>query len=199
MEKCLIMTMIHPRINLIFSDNDESRLLFSLICNKIKQVDELEEFIKWHLDVNKEVIREMRRTQKINFSNNIDAKRWAENFLNSYEGRIRKMRRSSNQIFERFHKLNEKEFKEIISNNKHYEKKMTDMIQIFFNKKDTLIGKIIFAYRETWFLANQIQHPNFSVGSIREYKKWVKANLPNLIELDRSLENIHKDILKWKR
>ena len=97
--------MIHPVISLIFSNDEETKSLFSWICSKIKRVDELEEFIKWHLDVNKDVIKELTNTQKIDFSKEAEGKKWARSFLKAYEEKIREMRHISNQVFERFHKL----------------------------------------------------------------------------------------------
>jgi len=191
--------MIHPAISLIFSNDEETKSLFSWICSKIKQVDELEEFIKWHLEVNKDVIKELTNTQKIDFSKDVEAKKWARSFLKAYEEKIRGMRHISNQVFERFHKLNEEEFKRIISDNKDYEEKMTNTIQKFLNKKELLIGKIIFAYREIWFLANQIHHLYFNIGYVKKYKEWNDRNFPNLQKLDKSLGNIHCGILKWKQ
>ena len=76
---------------------------------------------------------------------------------------------------------------------------MTNTIQKFLNKKELLIGKIIFAYREIWFLANQIHHPDFNIGYVKKYKEWNDRNFPNLQKLDKSLGNIHCEILKWKQ
>ena len=191
--------MIHPTISLIFSNDEEIKSLFSWICSKIKRVDELEEFIKWHLDVNKDVIKELTNTQKVDLSKDVEARKWARSFLKAYEEKIREMRHISNKVFERFHKLNEEEFKRIISDNKDYEEKMTNTIQKFLNKKELLIGKIIFAYREIWFLANQIHHPDFKIGSVERYKEWEDTNFSNLQKLDKSLGNIHCEILKWKQ
>ena len=185
MEKHLSIIMIHPTIELVFVDNYESRMIFSSICKKIKRVDGLEEFIRWHLDVNKQVIKEITHTQRIDFSDDAEAKKWARGYLNSYEKKIRKMRHISNQVFERFHELNEGEFKGTISDNTDYEKKIRAMIRVFLNRKGLLIGKIIFAYRETWFLANHIQYPNFNIGTIKKYQEWIDENFSNLIELDK--------------
>ena len=79
-EKHFLVFMIHPAISLIFSNDEETKSLFSWICNKIKQVDELEEFIKWHLEVNKDVIKELTNTQKIDFSKDAEAKNGLEVF-----------------------------------------------------------------------------------------------------------------------
>ncbi|MGI9567839.1 MAG: hypothetical protein ACR2LL_12615 [Nitrosopumilus sp.] len=190
--------MIHPTINLVFPDNDKSALFFSWICQRIKKIDELAEFIKWHLDVNKEVIREIANTQNIDFSNESESRKWAKEFLQNYEEKIRRMRQVSNLVFERFYKLKENEFEKIIDENEDREEKIAEMMQIFLNRKELLIGKIIFAYRETWFLANQINNPDFKLGSIKKYKKWVKDNFSNLKELDKSLEIIHTEIARWK-
>ena len=191
--------MIHPAIETVFVDNDKLKLFFAWLCQRIKKIDELREFIRWHLDVNKEVIREITNTKSVDFSNETEAKKWAEEFLQNYEEKIRRMRRISNLVFEQFYKLKEYEFDRIIEGNKDYEKEITEMMQIFLNKKELLIGKIIFAYRETWFLAKQINDPNFKLGSVKDYQNWVESNFSNLRELNISLEIIHSEISKWKR
>ena len=190
--------MIHPAIETVFVDNDKLKIFFSWLCQRIKKIDELSEFIRWHLDINREVIREITYTKSVDFSNEVESKKWAEEFLQNYEKKIRKMRRTSNRVFEQFYKLKENEFDRIIEGNKDYEKDITEMMQIFLNKKELLIGKIIFAYRETWFLAKQINDPNFKLGSVKNYENWVTNNFSSLRELDRSLEIIHLEILKWK-
>ena len=43
--------MIHPTIEIVFPNDDESTKLFAWICSKIKKIEALEEFIRWHLDV----------------------------------------------------------------------------------------------------------------------------------------------------
>ena len=191
--------MIHPTIALVFPDNEKTVTVFSQICKKIKNVNELLEFITWHLDVNKEVIREITHVQSINLSKEIDAKKWANEFLLNYEEKIRQMRHVSNQVFDRFHKLKDNEFSNIINNDIEFKSQILEIMQVFLNRKELLIGKIIFAYREFWFLANKIQNPNFKLGSIKKYKEWVKSNFSNLKELDKSLEIIHNEILNWKR
>ena len=133
------------------------------------------------------------------FQKKQNAKKWANEFLINYEEKIRQMRFVSNQVFHRFHKLKENEFSNIIKNDVKFKNEILEIMQIFLNKKELLIGKIIFAYREFWFLANQIQNPDFKLGSIKKYKEWVKGNFSNLKELDKSLEIIRDEILNWKR
>ena len=193
------MNMIHPTITLVFPDNKKAVTVFSQICKKIKNVNELLEFITWHLDVNKEVIREIIYIQSVDLSKEADAKKWANEFLLNYEEKIREMRYISNQVFDRFHKLKRNELSNIINDDIKFENQVLEIMQVFLNRKELLIGKIIFAYREFWFLANQIQNPNFKLGSIKKYKEWVKSNFSNLKELDKSLEIIHDEILNWKR
>ena len=191
--------MIHPTITLVFPDNEKTVMVFSQICKKTRNVNELLEFITWHLDVNKEVIREIAHVQNIDFSKETEAEKWASEFLINYEEKIRQMRFVSNQVFDRFHMLKENEFSNIIKNDVKFKNEILEIRQIFLNKKELLIGKIIFAYRESWFLANQIQNPDFKLGSIKRYKEWVKGNFSNLKELDKSLEIIRDEILNWKR
>ena len=153
--------MIHPIIKKIFPNSNESILVFSWICSKINQVEKLDEFIKWHLDQSKQVIEEIMHIQKINFSDNIDAKIWAKNYLDSYEEKIRAMRHTSNLVFSRFHELKNGEFKRIISENQDREEEISEIMKVFLNKEELLIGKLIFAYRETWFLAKHTHYPDF--------------------------------------
>ena len=187
--------MIHPTISLVFQDN-ETRKFFTWISKEISNKEKLLEFIKWHLDVNKEVINEIMITQKINFSDSTDAKKWAENFLVNYEKKIRNMRQISNLVFERFFQLKNNEFDRIISKNRDKEEEIKNMMNVFLNKQELLIGKIIFSYREAWFLANQICDPDFKLGSIKNYKIWVNNNFSNLKELNKSLCIIYREISK---
>lgn len=190
--------MIHPTIEIVFQADEESTKIFAWICSKIEKIDELEEFIRWHLDVNEEVIREITNTQKINFSNEQDAKKWATKFLDEYDEKIRAMRQKSNQIFQRYHELKNNQFKQIIINNSEYKEKVTKIMQIFLNKKELLIGKIIFSFRELWFVANHILDSTFKLGSISKYEEWVRTNISNLKKLSRSLKVIHTETSKWK-
>ena len=190
--------MIHPTIEEVFPNNDETTKLFAWICSKIKKVDRLEEFVRWHLDVNEEVIREIANTQKIDFSNKPDAKKWATEFLDTYDKRIRTMRETSNQIFQRFHELKNNQFKQIVLEDLECEQKMTKLMQVFLNKKEILIGKIIFSFRELWFVANHILDSSFKLGSISKYEEWIEVNILNLKRLSLSLKLIHRETLRWK-
>ncbi len=190
--------MIHPAITIFFPKDEETVKLFSWICSKIKKIDDLEEFVKWHLIVNEEVIKEIANTQKIDFSNKTDAKKWAAKFLDTYDERIRAMREKSNQIFQRYHEIEKEEFKKIISENPERKEKMEEMMQVFLNKRELLIGKIIFSFRELWFVANHISDPSFKLGSIQKYKEWVETNISNLKRLSKSLKSIHLEISRWK-
>ena len=190
--------MIHPIITKIFSDKDETVLFFSWLCSKIICVDKLEEFIKWHFELSNQVIEEIIHTQNLDFSDHMSIKKWAKNYLDKYEEKIRIMRQTSNLVFVRFHELKNKEFNRIIVENKNYEDKITEMMNVFLNKKELLIGKLIFAYRETWFLANHIHNPDFKLGTVKAYKNWASENLNNLKETRQSLEIIHREISKWK-
>ncbi len=103
------------------------------------------------------------------------------------------MRKNSNQIFDRFHEL-DTEFKKIIQN--ELEKESKDIMQVFLNKQELLVGKIIFSYRELWFLANRIVNSNFKIGSINVYQKWVKENYSNLKSVKNTLEQIEREVSK---
>ena len=190
--------MIHPTITKIFSDKDETVFFFSWLCSKIICVDKLEEFIKWHFELSDQVIEEIIQVQNLDFSDHETIKKWAKNYLDKYEEKIRTMRQTSNLVFARFHELKNKEFNRIIVENKNYENEITEMMDVFLNKKELRIGKLIFAYRETWFLANHIHNPDFKLGTVKAYKSWASENLNNLKETRQSLEIIHREISKWK-
>lgn len=185
--------MIHPVITQVFSEDKKTNLFFSWVSKRIKDKKTLQEFIKWHLDVISEAINEIEKTTRINFSNTKEAKLWAGRFLENYEEKIRRMRRASNQIFERFHEL-QKEFEVIIPNGHEYQEKSRQVMRVFLNKEELLVGKIIFAYRETWFLANQITDSGFKLGSIDSYQEWVQTNFSNLKKVKDSLEQVEKEI-----
>ncbi len=72
-------------------------------------------------------------------------------------------------------------------------------MQVFLNKKELLVGKIIFSYRELWFVANQITDHNFKLGSVNRYQRWVEENYSNLKSVKNMLENIKEEISKQKR
>ena len=191
--------MIHPNIQDFFPDNKETLQMFSEICNhSSKKNKELSEFIKWHQDTNKQVIEEIVESQKINFEDKTIGAKWAENFLSEYDEKIRKMRNTSNMVFERFHILKKTHFEKSIFAKPENKIKITKIMNIFLNKEELLIGKIIFSYRELWFLAKHINEPEFQLGTIIQYRKWVDANITNLKKLDKSLEMISGEIKKWK-
>ena len=190
--------MIHPTITKIFSNNDETIFFFSWLCNKINSVDKLEEFIKWHFELSNQVIEEITHIQKLDFLDHVMIKKWAMNYLDEYEEKIRTMRHTSNLVFSRFHELKNKEFNRIMLENQDHEKEITEMMNVFLNKKELLIGKLIFAYRETWFLANHIHNPDFKLGTVKAYKNWADENISNLKDTRQSLDIIHKEISKWK-
>ena len=191
--------MIHPNIQNFFPDNKETLEIFSDIGNQhFRKNNELSEFIKWHQDTNKQVIQEIEDSQDIDFGDQVERKIWAENFLSDYDKKIRKMRNTSNLVFERFHILKKTHFEKLILAKPENEKKIIKIMDVFLNKEELLIGKIIFSYREIWFLAKHIKEPKFQLGSIREYRKWVNANIANLKKLDKSLEMILTEIKRWK-
>ena len=185
--------MVHPVITEIFSDEEKAISFFEWMSNQIKQKEKLEQFFKWHLEVISEVIYEIDNTREIDFSQKNKAEGWAKEFLRNYDEKIRKMRKNSNQVFERFHEL-KTEFGESIPKGEQYEKELDEIMQVFLNKQELLVGKIIFAYRELWFVANQINDSNFQIGSISEYQKWVKTNYSNLKSVKIMLEQIQNKI-----
>ena len=191
--------MIHPKIQNFFPDDKQTLEVFSDICNQDSRKNEgLYEFIKWHHDTNKQVIQEIKDSQEIDFRDETKGKTWAENFLSDYDEKIRKMRKTSNMVFERFHILKKTHFEKLILAKEDNEKKVGKIMDVFLNKEELLIGKIIFAYREMWFLAKHTREPKFQLGSINEYTKWADANIDNLKKLDKSLEMILTEIKKWK-
>mgnify|MGYP000383271253 CR=1 FL=1 len=105
------------------------------------------------------------------------------------------MRKNSNQVFERFHEL-KSEFTKIIPKNHEYDKESKSIMQVFLNRQELLVGKIIFSYRELWFLANQISNSNFKIGSVKDYQEWVKTNYSNLKRVKEMLQEIEREISK---
>lgn len=187
--------LVHPVITEIFSDEKNVNLFFVWMSNKMEDKKRLQEFFKWHLEAVSEVIDEIDNTKKINFLEKNKAKQWATVFLKNYESKIRKMRYTSNQIFDRFHEL-KTEFGEIIAKEQRFEKESNNIMKVFLNKEELLVGKIIFSYRELWFVANQITNPNFKLGSVDRYREWVSKNYSNLKEIKNMLESIEKEISK---
>ncbi len=185
--------MVHPVITEIFSNDEKATKFFVNISSQLEKKEKLQQFFIWHLEVISEVIDEIEKTRKINFSDKIENERWANEFLNEYDEKIRRMRKNSNQIFDRFHEL-DTEFKKIIPN--EHEKESKDIMQVFLNKQELLVGKIIFSYRELWFLANQFVNSNFKIGTINEYEEWVKGNYSNLKSIKNMLQLIEREISK---
>ena len=187
--------MIHPVITEIFSDDKKISSFFVWISNYLEKKKRLREFFVWHLEVISEVINEIENSKKINFLEKKETEQWAIKFLKNYEEKIREMRNTSNQIFERFHEL-KTEFKKIILKEQKFEKESNEIMQVFLNKEELLIGKIIFSYRELWFVANQITDSNFKLGSINKYQEWVEENYSNLKGVKNVLACIEKEISK---
>ena len=188
--------MIHPIVQELFDNEDNSVKLFSWICEKSENVDEIEEFIKWHLDANKQVIDEILKIKQIDFSSHTNAKKWANEFLKNYDKNIRELREISNNVFDRFQYLKKNEFEKLMNGQPEQRKKIEKMMKSFLNKNGLLIGKIIFTYREPWFLANQITNPEFKLGTIDDFRIWEKENFENILKLQKGLEKIHLEIKK---
>ena len=187
--------LVHPVITEIFSNDKNVILFFKWASNQIEKKEKLQQFFKWHLEVISEVINEIDKTKKINFSNKEQVEKWAIDYLKNYDVKIRKMRKNSNQVFERFHEL-KSEFTKIIPKDHEYDKKLESIMQVFLNRQELLVGKIIFSYRELWFLANQISNSNFKIGSVEDYQEWVKTNYSNLIQVKMKLGQIEYEISK---
>ena len=186
--------MVHPVFGILFPHEDRSVKLFDWICTKTKEPQKLEEFIRWHIEINQEVINEVLITQNIDLQNKNDAATWAAKFLKNYDKKIRDMRNTSNLVFQRFQEINKK-----IQENKTADSQEIDnLMRVFRNQNGLLIGKLIFAYRETWFIARKINQPHFKIGSISEYQEWVKGNIENLKALNKSLKVIQDSITNWK-
>ena len=188
--------MIHPIVQELFDDEANGVKLFSWICEKSENVDEIEEFIKWHLDANKQVIDEILKIKKIDFSDSTNVKKWADEFLKNYDKNIRELREISNKVFDRFQYLKKNDFEKLMNGQPEQREKIESMMKSFLNQNGLLIGKIIFTYREPWFLANQITNPEFKLGTIDDFRKWEKDNFENILKLQKGLENIHLEIKK---
>ena len=187
--------LVHPVITEIFSDEKRTISFFEWMSNQIEKKEKLQQFFKWHLEVISEVIDEIDKTATIDFSNKGEAERWAIEFLKNYDEKIRKMRKNSNQVFDRFHEL-KSEFTKIIPKGHEYDKESKSIMQVFLNRQELLVGKIIFSYRELWFLANQISNSNFKIGSVEDYQEWVKTNYSNLKKVKAMLQQIEREISK---
>ena len=187
--------LVHPVITEIFSNDERAMSFFEWISNEIEKKEELQQFFKWHLEVISEVIDEIDRTATIDFSNKNEAKKWAKEFLENYDEKIRKMRKNSNRVFKRFHEL-KSEFTKIIPKDHEYDKESKSIMQVFLSRQELLVGKIIFSYRELWFLANQITNSNFKIGSVEDYQEWVKTNYSNLKSVKIMLQQIERGISK---
>ena len=187
--------LVHPVIAEIFPDDKNTISFFEWISNQIEKKEKLQQFFKWHLEVISEVIDEIDKTATIDFSKKDEPENWAIEFLKKYDDKIRKMRKNSNQVFERFHQL-KSEFEKIIPKGHKYEKDAESIMQVFLNRQELLVGKIIFSYRELWFLANQISNSNFKIGSVEDYQEWVKTNYQNLKRVKVMLQQIEREISK---
>ena len=194
MEMNFDKNVIHPKFGTLFPQEEASMKLFDWICSITKEPQKLEEFIRWHIEINQEAIKEILITKKIDFQNEKEATTWASEFLKNYDEKIRNMRNTSNLVFQRFQEIDKK----IQEDETNKQAGINDLMKIFRNQNGLLIGKLIFAYRETWFVARKIDQPHFEIGSISEYQEWVKVNLQNLIDLNRSLQTFQKNISKWK-
>lgn len=186
--------MIHPIVQELFDDETKGVKLFSWICEKSENADDIKEFIKWHLDANKQVIEEILKIKQIDLSNSMNAKKWADEFLKNYDKNIRELREVSNKVFNRFQYLKKNNFEELMNSQPEQREKIENMMSSFLNQNGLLIGKIIFTYREPWFLANQISNPDFKLGTIKEYRKWEEDNFENILKLQKGLESIHLEI-----
>lgn len=188
--------MIHPIVQDLFDDETNGVELFSWVCEELNNTGEIEEFIKWHLDANKQVINEILKIKQIDLSNSINAKKWAGEFLENYDKNIRELRETSNKVFEKFQYLKKNNFEKLIESYPEKRDKIQNMMNSFLNQNGLLIGKIIFTYRELWFLSNQISNPSFKLGSIEEFQRWEAENFESILSLQKEFENIHLEIKK---
>ena len=72
--------MIHPIVQELFDDEINGTKLFSWICERSDNISEIEEFIRWHLDANRQVINEILKIKQIDLSKSANLKKWAEGF-----------------------------------------------------------------------------------------------------------------------
>ena len=142
-----------------------------------KTLIKLKEFIKWHLDANKQVIEEILKIKQIDLRNSANVKKWADEFLKNYDKNIRELREISNKVFDRFQYLKKNDFEKLINDHPEQREKIENMMKSFLNQNGLLIGKIIFTYREPWFLANQVSNPEFKLGTIETLENGKKITL----------------------
>ena len=191
--------MIHPIVQELFGDETRGVKLFSWICEKSDNIEGIEEFIKWHVDVNRQAIDEILKIKQIGYSNSANVEKWAEEFLAKYDKNIRELREISNKVFDRFQYLKKNNFEKLIKDNPGQKEKIKKMMDSFLNQNGLLIGKIIFTYREPWFLANHVSNPDFKLGSAEGFRRWEEVNLENMLKLQKRLEDIHLEIKKEKK
>lgn len=191
--------MIHPTVQKLFDEESAGLKLFLWICENSKNIEEIDEFIVWHLNANKRVIDEILKIKRIDFEDSAALKEWSDGFLEDYDRNIRELRETSNKIFDRFQHLKRNNFDRLKNSHPERKTEIEQMMNSFLSHNGLLIGRIIFTYREPWFLANQISNPDFKLGTIKEFSRWEEANFENILRLQKVLEDIHFEIKKEQR
>ena len=175
--------MVHPN----FSTEVEKleNLKNVITTSKIISNETQKDFFLMHLNLINEVILEFENVRKIQPKNIQTLENWAHDFLDNYDYKIRDMRKRSDIVFQKYQSLSE-----FLSELAMDESKKKTILTYFRNSEGLLIGKIIFAYRENWFLAKHVKFSEFQFGTISDYENWVEGNLDKLKKINEGIKEI---------
>ena len=105
--------MIHPIVQELFDEESKGAETFHGYVKIPDNIEEIDEFIKWHQDANRQVIDEILKIKKIDSGNSEMLRNWAVEFLENYDKNIRELREISNKVFERFQYLKKNNFEKL--------------------------------------------------------------------------------------
>ena len=186
--------MVHPKMPRL-SDRHVSEMIRHVQGGRCAGM--LDELVALHMDLNSQVIKAIERARDADLNDVRRARAWAGEFLSKYDWTIRQMRDTSNKAFQLLSSLMEGCTK-AGSGNAGRLGDGTRPLAAFSDGTGPLAGKIIFAYRELWFVARHVTEPGFEMGDVAGYQRWRDENLPNLIALDRSLSAVRAGIADKK-
>ena len=191
--------MIHPTVRNLFVGRPDHIRLFGWVCQEegaAGSAERLEEFVRLHVDASSQVAGGIREAMQTDLSDPQTAGAWADTFLEEYDGRIRGLRRTSDRVFDTFRYLRTDVFAGLSRRHPDREEEIGHLARAFSDSNGPLIGKIIFAYRELWFLARHIRDPGFETGSVRGFLGWAESNLPDIARMQGWLEAMHGEALR---
>ena len=176
--------MVHPNFSREVENLEELKNTFSTNHEIISDKNQ-KDFLLMHVNLIKEVILEFENVLGINPKNIKMLEKWAYEFLDNYDFKIRDMRKRSDIVYEKYLVL-----RELLSDLNIEESKKKIILNYFRNSDGLLIGKLIFAYRENWFLAKHVKFSEFQFGTISEYETWVEENLEKLKKIHEGMKEI---------